>query len=105
MNEPISSERLRKERLAAALAERKRRDDLGIQLNKDRQWFDTSTNELLTDEQILKREIAFEKAKPPKVDLDNKVIVDRAWLRSAVSVEVYDEARARGHIKNVRDWL
>lgn len=96
--------RARQVRLARALAERRRRIDLNITLSADG-WHDTTTNELLTDQEVMKREVAHERAKPPAIDLQNKVIVDMQWLIETIGRPAFDEAMQDKHIRTVHQWL
>lgn len=96
--------RARQVRLAKALAERRRRVDLNITLSPDG-WRDATTNELLTDHDVMKREVAHERARPPTVDLQNKVIVDMQWLIETLGRPAFDEAMRDKRIRTIQHWL
>lgn len=96
--------RVRKEKLAAAVFEKRRRIELRIERADDGAWFDRETGAKLSDQEVLQREIAREKARPPAVDLKNKVVVDRHWLTQQLGA-AYDEGVEAGHILSIEKWL
>lgn len=97
--------RLRKERLAKAMIEKRRRSDLKIKLNKEGEWVDVDTNAPVSKDDIMRREVALERNKPSVEDFDQKVIVDRKWLRAVVGDDEYNKAIEDGHARSLRSWL
>lgn len=97
--------RFRKERLAKALIEKRRRLDLKITMNNEGSWVDLQTNEPISKEDIMRREIALERSKPSMEDCEQKVIVDRRWLREALGDDAFNKAVEDGHARSLLLWL
>jgi hypothetical protein len=93
-----------KKRFAQLTYERRRREDLHIQ-SDGKDWYDRDTGAKLTDEEILAREVAYEKKRPSPNDLQGKVIVDQHWLTSKLGGDAFEEAINEGRIKLLTDWL
>lgn len=90
--------------VARAAAEIQRRKAIGADLENG-VWRDTATLQPLSQQELLRREVAYEEAKPSVDDLVNKVLVDRQWLTEALGEARVKEAVAEGHVRHLIGWL